>query len=84
MDNIKVFYKIFEPGYYAIFRVAGQYYYASLAVNADGHNTEVMIFKWNDNQISFGDALGEYRKRDVDFTPDALRDCIEEFTESLS
>lgn len=86
MENIEIHEKWgfgFTPGYYAIFNVNGQYYYASLALVFC--EPEVMIFKSDETgQFSFEDALGEYSSRDVDFTPDALRDCIEEFVASLS
>ena len=65
-------------GFCCIFFHKGQEYFADLTIMPDWE-TECMIFKSHNGQFSFADALGEYCKCGIDLSPDALRECIEEF-----
>jgi len=71
-----------RPGWQAVFRYNGQYYLADLTLVC--YEIECMIFKCDHTgQFTFKDALGEYCNRDCEFSPEGLKQCIDEFIEQI-
>lgn len=84
MENLQICIRPDFLGFQGLFYHKGQEYLASQCFRKDGNYTECVIFKTTNGQITFKDALGEYRKIDVELTRESLIDCIEEFVASLS
>lgn len=70
-------------GFACIFEYKGQEYLADVCVRRDLLDTECAIFKSVDRQITFENGLPLYCKQRVPLTECALRDCINEFIDSL-
>ena len=84
MENLQICRRLDCQGFQGLFYHKGQEYLASQCFRMDGYYTECVIFKTTNGQFTFEDALGEYRKIDVELTRESLIDCIEEFIGSLS
>ena len=62
----------------------GQEYLVDITYRSDmDYRTECAIFKTENAQFTFEDALPLYRKMDVDWSYDALEECIDEFIKQL-
>lgn len=78
MNNLDIKRRPDSRGWSCVFLYDGQYYLADLTYCFG--DVECMIFKSDaTGQFTFDDALGEYTNRDCEFSPEALRNCIEDF-----
>lgn len=72
-------------GWCCIFHIGDQEYLGSLIIQdayADYYGPECIIFKTENGQFSFDDALGECGSRTVEFSPDGLKECVMDFINS--
>lgn len=80
MEHLKI--ERSPMGFCCVFYIGEQEYLASLIIQtayADFYGTECIIFKSKDRQFTFADALGECMARNIDYSQDALRECVEDF-----
>lgn len=67
-------------GWQCLFEHKGQEYLASLTIRSDrNYCVECIIFKAVDKQITFENALGVCYGLNCDYSPDAVRECVEDF-----
>ena len=81
MDELKIE-RTCAPGFACIFHIGEQEYLGSLIIQtayADYYGTECIIFKSKNGQFTFDDALAECMPRNIDFSQDALRECVTDF-----
>ena len=70
-------------GFCCLFFIGSQEYLGSLIIRSDlGYETECVIFKTTNGQFTFEDALGECMMRGVEYSQDALRECVTDFISS--